>query len=88
MTSIHAQPASAQTPEDTSEDLITVMVDSSADKETTDIEIVAPNWPGILASITEEFKALELEVVKTVMYLWRHVEDVTVVQLLKQDIKD
>lgn len=69
MTSIHAQPASAQTPGDTAEGLITVMVDSSADKGTTDIEIVAPNWPGILASITEEFKVLELEVVESAIDL-------------------
>lgn len=63
-TSIHAQSASAQATEEASEDSIKILVDTSADKKTTDIEIVAPNWPGILASITDKFKVLELEVIK------------------------
>lgn len=64
VTSIHAQSASAEATEETSEDSVKILVDTSADQKTTAIEIVAPNWPGILASITDKFKALELEVIK------------------------
>jgi starch phosphorylase len=64
VTSIHAQRASAAATEEASEDLVKILVDSSADKKTTNIEIVAPNWPGILASVTDKFKVLELEVIK------------------------
>lgn len=64
VTSIHARSASAEVTEEASEDSIKVVVDTSADQKTTAIEIVAPNWPGILASITDKFKVLELEVIK------------------------
>lgn len=64
VTSNHAQSASAQTTEETFEGSIEILVHNPADKESTNVEIVAPNWPGILASISEKFNELELEVVK------------------------
>ena len=62
VTSIHAQSVSAEAREEASEDSIKILVDTSAEQGSTSIEVVAPNWPGILASITEKFKSLELQV--------------------------
>lgn len=63
VTSIHAQSVSAEATEEASEGSVKILVETAADQSSTSIEIVAPNWPGILASITDKFKALELQVV-------------------------
>lgn len=64
VTTIHAQSVSAEAIDEASEDSIKIIVDTSTDQKATTIEIVAPNWPGLLASITDKFKALELQVAK------------------------
>lgn len=65
--SVHAQALTSEATNKESEQLVRIRIDKSADEETSNstiIDIVAPNWPGILASITAKFKFLELQIVK------------------------
>jgi starch phosphorylase len=46
------------------ETVIRIVIDNETDESCTSIDIISPNWPGILACITLRFRDLELQVVK------------------------
>ncbi|KAH9570019.1 hypothetical protein CY35_02G018100 [Sphagnum magellanicum] len=46
------------------ETAIKIVIDNEMDESCTSIDIISPNWPGILACVTLRFRDLELQVVK------------------------
>jgi starch phosphorylase len=47
-----------------SETVIRIVIDNEMDESCTSIDIISPNWPGILACVTLRFRDLDLQVVK------------------------
>jgi starch phosphorylase len=46
------------------ETVIKIVIDNEMDESCTSIDIISPNWPGILACVTLRFRDLDLQVVK------------------------
>jgi hypothetical protein len=52
-----------------SETIIRIVIDNETDESCTSIDIISPNWTGILTCVTLRFRDLELQVVKASMEL-------------------